>query len=597
MSERFSKLFALPENLYCAGAPVMIAAGAIQKDNETGRIFGQLKLRNIQDKAVKAVKVSLSPFDTAGKPLGGPIEHQYLDLSAPRDGEFGTKSPIKLADANTRSFAVSVAEVVFTDGSVWAGTGGTWEPLPPSAALEEVLEDGELVKQYQLKYGGDCKYQAKAERDLWFCACGAVNREGEQTCHRCGKELALLAHADLEALKEARDRRLAEEAERAAEAKAAAEVQAKKVKKIAMIAVPIALVLIIAGAFLSDYTKKSDAYDAAAALLEEREFDDAMDAFGELDGFKDSHEQAYQNVAYQKALYLMECGAKGDEAGLRLTTRTEPEPRLEEEDGDKNKPATGAPAQADAAAGGESSSGSAANSTAVRCYRKAAGILEQLGDYKDSAQKIQEANAAIDAAIEAANEKDYQAAMALLEDREFEDAWQALLDLGDYKDSSQLAQQIEKEMEALEAAGTAYHRGDLEPFLAVIENNQYVKPHQTDVDNINFLAKHIGKWEYLSGDPAAPTMRSRDSSEYYECRSVSTSFAMSNSKKPYIRLIYGDGSNWLSFDANFSKKALGDVTAYRGGDFSLELTARDTLLLTVKRYDNTTVTCEYRRKS
>lgn len=290
MSERFSKLFALPENLYCPGAPVMIAAGAIQKDNETGRVFGQLKLRNIQDKGIKAVKVAVSPFDTAGKPLGGPIEHQYLDLSAPRDGEFGTKSAIKLADANTRSFTVSVAEVVFTDGSVWTGTDGTWEPLTPPTTLEEVLEDAELVKQYRLKYGQDCKYQTKRERDLWLCACGAVNREGERLCHCCGKDPAILSGADLSALREERDQRLVEESKRAAEAKAAAEAQAKKVKKIAMIAVPILVVLIVAGAFLSDYTKKSDAYDAAAALLEEREFDDAMDAFGELDGFKDSHE-------------------------------------------------------------------------------------------------------------------------------------------------------------------------------------------------------------------------------------------------------------------------------------------------------------------
>ena len=79
MSERFSKLFTLPENLYCPGAPVMIAAGAIQKDNETGRVLGQLKLKNIQDRSIKAVKVAVSPFDTAGKPLGGPIEHQYLE--------------------------------------------------------------------------------------------------------------------------------------------------------------------------------------------------------------------------------------------------------------------------------------------------------------------------------------------------------------------------------------------------------------------------------------------------------------------------------------------------------------------------------------
>ena len=433
MSERFSKLFALPENLYCPGAPVMIAAGAIQKDNETGRVFGQLKLRNIQDKGIKAVKVAVSPFDTAGKPLGGPIEHQYLDLSAPRDGEFGTKSAIKLADANTRSFTVSVAEVVFTDGSVWTGTDGTWEPLTPPTTLEEVLEDAELVKQYRLKYGQDCKYQTKRERDLWLCACGAVNQEGERLCHCCGKDPAILSGADLPALREERDQRLVEESKRAAEAKAAAEAQAKKVKKIAMIAVPILVVLIVAGAFLSDYTKKSDAYDAAAALLEEREFDDAMDAFAELDGFKDSREQAYQNAAYQKALYLMECGAKGDEAGLRLSTRTEPEPRLEEEDGDKNKPAAGAPAQAGAAASGESSSGSAANSTAVRCYRKAAGILEQLDDYKDSAQKLQEANAAIDAAI---LEGDYQDAIALLEDQEDHPAAREAFEaLGDYKDS------------------------------------------------------------------------------------------------------------------------------------------------------------------
>lgn len=432
MSERFSKLFTLPESLYCAGAPVMIAAGAIQKDNETGRVFGQLKLRNIQDKGIKAVKVSLSPFDTAGKPLGGPIEHQYLDLSAPRDGEFGTKSAIKLADAGTRAFTVSVAEVVFADGSVWAGADGAWESLTPPAPLEEVLEDAELVKQYRLKYGQDCKYQTKRERDLWLCACGAVNREGERLCHCCGKDPAILSGADLPALKEERDQRLAEESKRAAEAKAAAEVQAKRMKKIALIAAPILLVVIIAGVLFSDYTKKNDAYSAAAALLEEREFDDAMDAFAELGGFKDSKEMAEQGVAYEKALYLIQCAEEEDKAGLKVSSKIKGEVKTEEDE-DGNKPNSAAPAQEGTTAGSESRPSSAESSTAVKCYRKAKAILEKLNGYKDSAQKIQEVDAAIDAAI---LEADYQDAIALLEDQDDHPAAREAFEaLGDYKDS------------------------------------------------------------------------------------------------------------------------------------------------------------------
>ena len=432
MSERFSKLFTLPESLYCAGAPVMIAAGAIQKDNETGRVFGQLKLRNIQDKGIKAVKVSLSPFDTAGKPLGGPIEHQYLDLSAPRDGEFGTKSAIKLADAGTRAFTVSVAEVVFADGSVWAGADGAWESLTPPAPLEEVLEDAELVKQYRLKYGQDCKYQTKRERDLWLCACGAVNREGERLCHCCGKDPAILSGADLPALKEERDQRLAEESKRAAEAKAAAEVQAKRMKKIALIAAPILLVVIIAGVLFSDYTKKSDAYSAAAALLEEREFDDAMDAFAELGGFKDSKEMAEQGVAYEKALYLIQCAEEEDKAGLKVSSKIKGEVKTEEDE-DGNKPNSAAPAQEGTTAGSESRPSSAESSTAVKCYRKAKAILKKLNGYKDSAQKIQEVDAAIDAAI---LEADYQDAIALLEDQDDHPAAREAFEaLGDYKDS------------------------------------------------------------------------------------------------------------------------------------------------------------------
>ena len=51
MEERYTRLFSLPENLYSAGAPVMIAAGALLKDNQTGKVLAQLKLCSLVDRA------------------------------------------------------------------------------------------------------------------------------------------------------------------------------------------------------------------------------------------------------------------------------------------------------------------------------------------------------------------------------------------------------------------------------------------------------------------------------------------------------------------------------------------------------------------
>ena len=78
MSERYSKVFSLPENLYAEGAPVVIAAGALLKDNQTGRMVAQLKLRNISDCVVNAVKVKINAFDPAGTVLKGVESFSYL---------------------------------------------------------------------------------------------------------------------------------------------------------------------------------------------------------------------------------------------------------------------------------------------------------------------------------------------------------------------------------------------------------------------------------------------------------------------------------------------------------------------------------------
>ena len=54
MSERYSRLFALPADIYAEGAPVVIAAGALLKDNQTGKTIAQIKLHSISDEVIIA---------------------------------------------------------------------------------------------------------------------------------------------------------------------------------------------------------------------------------------------------------------------------------------------------------------------------------------------------------------------------------------------------------------------------------------------------------------------------------------------------------------------------------------------------------------
>ena len=290
MSERYSKLFSLPENLYAAGSPVVIAAGALLKDNQTGKVLAQLKLRNISKETIKAATVSVEPLDTVGQPLGEPVTYQYLDLHADRDADFGQKTPVALPDSATRSFAVSVVQVIFTDNSIWNADSEEWKPLGRPHPLD-ALGDSELTKQFRIEYGGGCKNLLLEQKDLWHCVCGGVNHQEEANCHKCGKALLELQAIDMEDLGKKKDERVAKEQAEAdaarIEAQKKAERTAVKAKKIGKIAAILAVVIAIA-AFITGMIQKNNDYKQAVALLENKRYGEAAQAFAALGNYKDS---------------------------------------------------------------------------------------------------------------------------------------------------------------------------------------------------------------------------------------------------------------------------------------------------------------------
>ena len=304
MSERYTRVFLLTENLYLESSPVIIAAGALLKDNENGRIIAQLKFKSLSEKIIKALKVKISLLDTAGNPLSDFVNKDYLDLSIKRDEEFGQKTPIVLPDPSARAFTVTITEVIFTDNSFWKNENEAVEQMTKAELLSEKFSDVELIKQYKIKYGNNCKFFPERYKDLWYCACGAVNRETEDKCHTCGKLVRDLFSFDINKLTADKNERIENEQKAAEKAKA----KAKKIFTIAASAIFVVILL------LTKVIIPNSNYNSAVALMESGEYEEAILAFKAMDGYKDSAEQiklcntAIKDEAYAQALSLYNAG-------------------------------------------------------------------------------------------------------------------------------------------------------------------------------------------------------------------------------------------------------------------------------------------------
>ena len=190
MAERFEKLFSLPPNLYSKGSPVIISAGSLLKDTETGKIVVQIKFHSVSFTPIKALKIDIAAYDVSGKEIEGVNDYQYLDLKINNGEEFGSNKAIVLPNTVARSFSINNISVVFSNGST-VNMLFPLKALPESKTLVSELSNVELARQYQLKTNKNATYIPFVLDELWFCSCGSWN--SNHICTNCGlnKEKAI----------------------------------------------------------------------------------------------------------------------------------------------------------------------------------------------------------------------------------------------------------------------------------------------------------------------------------------------------------------------------------------------------------------------
>lgn len=320
MAERYEKVFSQADNLYCTGAPLVLEKGALLKDGLTQNIVAQLKFKSIQDKIIKAVTVKILSYDTLGKPLKEETQYQYLDLFVKRDESFGEQVPIIVVNSQTRSYQIIVSQVIFVNNTIWTGNE-VWTPLAQVPSCSEVLQEPELCKQYAIEFGSKKGQMHSIQRDLFICACGAINRLDEDKCHQCGlpKE-KILDFNKVELQKNCQIRLEKEEAERlrrVAEQERKKQEIRKLAKKIMKIGIPLIIVLLACGFAMDKYQELDSEYQYAMSQMEEGYYEDAIEDFKALGNFKDSPDRVKQAQdafdkekadTYKEAKALLEAG-------------------------------------------------------------------------------------------------------------------------------------------------------------------------------------------------------------------------------------------------------------------------------------------------
>lgn len=319
MAERYNKLYSLPARLYAAGSPVLISAGALLKDNQSGNVLCQLKFRSISPGIIKALKLLIVGYDMSNAEVCR-VEHQYLDLSIKRNGVFGAKEAIPLPERSVRSYKAQVLAVFFADGSsYYARPNELWESLPELTELSTRLFDRELIRQYRLETTEQSEYVPMEYKDRWFCTCGEINLP-QENCFSCGMELEDLKYKlNVDALLDHKNERLSREAFEASQKENSRERSARLIKRALLLLIPVLIIAGCAMFIVSRLNQRDASYQAAMELYNAGQYAEAAQAFDELGKYKEAEAKAdaaraimLESNSYEKAKKFLENGRYDD---------------------------------------------------------------------------------------------------------------------------------------------------------------------------------------------------------------------------------------------------------------------------------------------
>ena len=359
-AQRYETIAKETDIYYSSKCPVVLCAYAVLLDSKMKKYVAQLKLRNCGSEVISSVSVvvrAYDHFDEVAEEING---YQYVGVNVKQGEEFGTKSLIPLSKkVKIKRLEVAVNKIVFSNGSTWDSENGELldNRLEPQD-LASIYSDKD-IENYRFMLNSKMKYVPYQKGMLWICSCGEMNYGGE-SCYSCGvdkakafdymnkehlnsalldpkynngiemkkqrsieslkaaitifeelgdykdsKEQISVCKQEIDSIQKEIEAKKREEERLAEIQRKEAEEKSKRNTKTAMIVAAI-IAICLAGFFVATNVIIPNAkYNAAVKLMENEDYDAAIEAFKDMGDYKDAPDKILE-CRYRAAVELMD---------------------------------------------------------------------------------------------------------------------------------------------------------------------------------------------------------------------------------------------------------------------------------------------------
>ena len=187
--QRFQTLSSGTQNLFDPDSPVWVSRYRLSLDLESGKRLLQLRLVNRSDKKISRVFLRIKCFEaTTRKATVLELVPMPAVLALPGRA-FGERSLVEITPPQTSFVEAFAQRVVFSDGTAWDESStrnylAFAEPVP----VRTDDPDYGLLKERALQGGVRNSYRFHTQKGVWTCTCGQPNSGASLRCDHCGAD-------------------------------------------------------------------------------------------------------------------------------------------------------------------------------------------------------------------------------------------------------------------------------------------------------------------------------------------------------------------------------------------------------------------------